>query len=109
MNRHNRRMEEDSPPAVMATDTEAAAARLEADRLRRLKRRWLVAVVLGLLAIRFAQALLLDARGHLRPPDAIAATGLALFAYLRPALVVLVPLAIFGGVVGLLVMRRRKH
>lgn len=108
MTRHNRPMEEDSPPAALPIDGAAEAARLDAERLRRLKRRWLVAVVLGLLAIRFAQAFVLDARGHLRSPHDIANTGLAVFAVVRPALIVLVPLAIVGGVVGLLLMRRKK-
>jgi len=53
--------------------------RIEAERLRRLKKRWLVAVVVGLPLIQFARLLMLDQQGHLRPWDEVVRAARSLF------------------------------
>ncbi|MEP6506098.1 MAG: hypothetical protein ABJD97_22370 [Betaproteobacteria bacterium] len=61
------------------TPPESDPARLEAERLRRLKKRWLVAVVVGLPLIQFARLLLFDRQNHLRSFDEVIQAAKSLF------------------------------
>ena len=75
---------------------------------RRRERRWLVAVVTVLVVIRLAMVVVLDNQGRLQGPHEIAISALMYFAYVvGPALIVLVPLAIVGVIVALLVLPRK--
>ena len=73
---HNRRMD-DTPRS--ATKPEPDKAALEAERLRRLKKRWLIAVVVGLPLIQFVRLLAFDRQGHLRSYDEIVQAAKSLF------------------------------
>jgi hypothetical protein len=68
---------EDTPRAT--NDAEADTARAEAERLGRLKKRWLVGVVVGLPLIQFARLLAFDPQGHLRSWAAIVQAAGSLF------------------------------
>ena len=76
MRPHNRPMDD---PLRDANDPGQDAARLEAARLARLKKRWLVAVVIGLPTMQFARLLVFDPQGHLRSWDAIVQAARSLF------------------------------
>jgi hypothetical protein len=62
-----------------ATDPDADKTRLEAQRVARLKKRWLVAVVVGLPLMQFARLLAFDGQGHLRTWDAVVQAAKSLF------------------------------
>ena len=62
----------EKPPDAGDTDAEQA-------RLARLKKRWLVAVVVGLPLIQFARLVLFDRQGHLRPWDEVVVAAKSLF------------------------------
>ena len=66
-------------PLADVDDPGQEAARLDAARLARLKKRWLIAVVIGLPAMQLARLLVFDPQGHLRPWDAIVQAARSLF------------------------------